>query len=226
MYDVVQRWAISYKGPNLNDILSSDSVRKGKNHVGGKDDHGHGGMSSMNRFAGSASHSKVSGAPWEKLYNLKNATGSSREGPDYIPGAFPGTDTAFDPTGPPAGPQTNYAGSQEQPPYQREPYAQPSYSASSYQQGPGYGTGPPPDPSWNTQGYIAPDELYPPPEHQSAYPSQSNYPAQIQQGYEYGAAPQPPHGFSYDQNAPSPRPPHQQQGYYNSPPQPPGPGYC
>ena len=235
MYDVVQRWASSYQGPNLNDILGSDSVRKGKNHIGGDEEHGHGGIGSSNLFAGSGSHSKVSGAPWEKLYKLKNTTGIGRDdvgGPGDIPGAFPGTDTVFDSTRPPTGPQASYTGSQEQPPYRQEPYS--SYPANS-QQGPGYGAGPAPStPSWN-QGYVAPDDLYPPPsqqggayppQHQGAYPPQGGYPSQPQQGYEYGAASPQPQGYGYDQNAPSSQPPHhQQQGYYNSPSQPPGPRY-
>lgn len=244
MYDVVQRWAGSYQGPNLNDILGSDSVRKGKNHIGGDQEHSHGGLG----FSGSSSHSKVSGAPWEKLYKLKNATGIGRDdvgGSGDIPGAFPGTDTAFDSTRPPTGPQGGYMGSQEQPSYQQEPYS--SYPANS-QQGSSYGAGPAPSaPSWDQGGYVSPDELYPPPSQQGggayppqqqggAYPPQSNYPQQQQQqqGYDYGSATPPPQhqGYGYDQNAPSPQPPHQQQqqqGYYNNnnPPQQqsPGPGY-
>jgi uncharacterized membrane protein YgcG len=42
MFHVVEKWAQNYRGQNLNDILSSDSVRAGKNHLG-ENDHSHGG---------------------------------------------------------------------------------------------------------------------------------------------------------------------------------------
>jgi hypothetical protein len=41
MYEVVRKWAHGYRGKDLNDILSSESVRAGKNHSG-EHDHSHG----------------------------------------------------------------------------------------------------------------------------------------------------------------------------------------
>lgn len=41
MFSVVEKWAREYRGPNLDDILSSESVRTGKNHKG-SNDHSHG----------------------------------------------------------------------------------------------------------------------------------------------------------------------------------------
>jgi hypothetical protein len=42
MFAVVEKWARNYRGQNLDDILSSTSVREGKNHLG-TNDHSHGG---------------------------------------------------------------------------------------------------------------------------------------------------------------------------------------
>lgn len=42
MYEVVKKWAHGYRGKDLNHILSSESVRAGKNHSG-ENDHSHGG---------------------------------------------------------------------------------------------------------------------------------------------------------------------------------------
>ena len=43
MFAVVEKWAHNYRGQDLNHILSSESVRAGKNHSGGNDhSHGHG----------------------------------------------------------------------------------------------------------------------------------------------------------------------------------------
>lgn len=57
MFSVVEKWAHGYRGRNLNEILSSDSVRAGKNHSGGND-HSHGsghGAAGVSSF-GSHSH--------------------------------------------------------------------------------------------------------------------------------------------------------------------------
>lgn len=57
MFAVVEKWAHSYRGQDLNHILSSDSVRAGKNHSGGND-HSHGsghGAAGVSSF-GSHSH--------------------------------------------------------------------------------------------------------------------------------------------------------------------------
>lgn len=135
MFEVVKRWAHSSPigGADLDHILSSESVRQGKNHTGGDQEHSHGGGFSSG-FMGSGTHSKVSGAPWEKLYKMGNATGVGRDGPDGavgdIPAVYPGTATAFDDTRPPTGPAAEYIpGSFEPaPPYQQNTYGyQPSH---------------------------------------------------------------------------------------------------
>lgn len=129
MFEVVKRWAHSSPngGVELDHILSSESVRQGKNHIGGDQEHSHGsGFSSG--FVGSGTHSKVSGAPWEKLFKMGNATGVGRDGLDGavgdIPTVYPGTATAFDNTRPPTGPAAGYTPgpSEPGPPYQQNIY--------------------------------------------------------------------------------------------------------
>ncbi|KAL9117543.1 MAG: hypothetical protein Q9187_005921, partial [Circinaria calcarea] len=79
MFSVVERWAHAQpnRGADLNNILGSEGVRKGKNHTGGTDQeaqghgsHNHGSLPPMGNIFGSGSHSKVSGAPWDKLMKL------------------------------------------------------------------------------------------------------------------------------------------------------------
>lgn len=59
MFEVVKKWAHNYRGKDLNDLLSSESVRAGKNHSG-DNDHTHGahahGAAGMQGWGGS-SHS-------------------------------------------------------------------------------------------------------------------------------------------------------------------------
>ena len=180
MFSVVERWAHSWRGPNLNDILSSESVKAGKNHVGSDSDggggggggqHNHGGLPNFGAFlpgsgATGSSHSKV---PWEKF----NLGGSSREAPPSSD-AFPGTHTGYDSTRPPTGPAAPYDyGQQSLSSYSGEPYLQQQQM---------YGQGPPQQqPEWQQQG----------PEQYGGYIP----PQQQQQGYGYGAPPPPPPNY-------------------------------
>lgn len=223
MFDVVKRWAHSRPngGADLDHILSSESVRQGKNHIGGDQEHSHGsGLGSS--FVGSGTHSKVSGAPWEKLYKMRNATGVGRDNVDGavgdIPGAYPGTATAYDNTRPPTGPAAGYTPGPSEPAlYQQNTYGRQSPYPPSQEFG--Y-SAPPSAPSW--------DQTYPPPPTFDTYRPQDPYAAPgayppPQQGYDYQNTPQP---YGYDPNAPPPsQPPH--GGYYEGQPQhpPPGPGY-
>ncbi|KAL8745855.1 MAG: hypothetical protein Q9190_002054 [Brigantiaea leucoxantha] len=202
MYDVVQRWAHSPHPFDINSILGSNSVKAGKNHIGSdsapEQGHSHGGGSSGlpligNIFGsgGTNSHSKVSGAPWEKLtssFRDMPSEPSSNTGatPHQMAGAFPGTEMAYHNSRPPTEQYET-----QQPPYQQQqedPYAQPyppqqpGYGSQQQQQNwqQGYQQGPPP----------------PPPQHQDSY-SQGGYP--------------PQQGYGYDPNAPPP--PQQQQGH-------------
>lgn len=222
MFDVVKRWAHSRPngGADLDHILSSESVRQGKNHIGGDQEHSHGGGLGSS-FVGSGTHSKVSGAPWEKLYKMRNATGVGRDGLDGavgdIPVVYPGTATAFDNTRPPTGPAAGYTpGPSEPAPYEPNTYGRQSPYPPS--QEPGYNA-PPSAPSWG-QTYAAPPDFdaYRP---QDPYSVPGAYPPP-QQAYDYQNTPQP---YGYDPNAPPSQPPH--GGYYEGQPQhpPPGPGY-
>lgn len=180
MFDTVQRWAHSRPSnlPNLDDILSSESVRAGKNHIGlesSSQPHSMPSLPGMSSVFGAAgSHPNLSNAPWEKF---GKATGLSREvggDAETVTSAFPGTNTAFDNT--PTGPAAAYEqGAPQQ--YQHDPYAQ--------SQGPvPYGT-------------------TPPMQQQGAYGQPSAYQGAPQAGFQpqaYGG--QPPYG--YDPNAPPP----------------------
>ncbi|MCJ1271410.1 hypothetical protein MMC22_011310 [Lobaria immixta] len=222
MFDVVQRWAHSRPngGVDLDHILSSESVRQGKNHIGGDQEHKHGGGLGSS-FVGSGTHSKVSGAPWEKLYKMRNATGVGRDGLDGgvgdLPAAYPGTGTAFDNTRPPTGPAAAYTpGPSEPAPYQGNAYGRQSPYPPSQE----FGYSAPPSASSWDQHYAPPppafDAYWPP---QDPYSAPGAYPPP-QQGYDYANTPQP---YGYDVNAPPPsQPPH--GGYYAGQPQHPLPG--
>jgi len=191
MFDTVQRWAHSRPSnlPNLDDILSSESVRAGKNHIGldsSSQPHSHG--SGMPSLPGMSSVFG-SNAPWEKF---GKATGLSREAggdAETMTSAFPGTNTAFDNTRTPTGPAVAYEqGAPQQ--YQHDPYAQsqgpvPYGSAPPMQQG-GYGQPPayqgPPQGGFAPQGYGG----------QSPYGYDPNAPPPPGQGY--GGAPPPSQG--------------------------------
>ena len=218
MYEVVQRWeqAQRSRGIHVDQILNSESVRAGKNHIGGDKNHSHG-SGGISNFMGSGTHSKVSGAPWEKLSKLRNATGVGRDDIGSNVGENP---TAYGYNAlRPAGLQPEYRGPSPEPIYTPlSPYQRGSYDGQSSYPPKEAGYVPPQAiPSWNPlysapnayapqqsdQGSQYPDS-YPP----GAYPPPQQQPQQ--QGYGYGA-PQP---YPYDPSAPPPR---QQQ--------PPGSGY-
>lgn len=212
MYDTVQRWARSRAPnlPDLNTILSSDSVRAGKNHIGLDTDaphsHGAGGLPGMSNIFGSGSHSKLSNAPWEKLGKFRDATGLRRDGIDdteNIPVAFPGMNTAYDETRPPTGPATAYEQGGAMQGYQQEPFAHSQGPVPYQQPGPGSYAQPP---EWQQRGQFPPQGGYPPQQPYGGQPS--GY------GFDPHGPPQGGQGYS------GPPPPPRQGGY---PPQ--GPGY-
>lgn len=227
MYDVVQRWTRTHQGMHIDEILSSDSVRRGKNHTGPDQAHSHGGGS---KYKGSGSHSKVSGAPWERLYQLKNSTGTGRDMLDEtapqenMPGAYPSPPSTYGnvQASGAAPPDFGHAHPDQKYPYSGDPsFSQPPYSSTTPQHHPGgadssAGSWNPPDqpshPGQYSQGasYSAQHSDYS--SHQSSYaPSQGDYatPPQHQPGSAYGHQ-QPP----YDDDDRF-RPPQHQQGYYD-----------
>lgn len=62
MFEVVKKWAHNYHGKDLNVILSSESVKEGKNHLGSNDhSHGHShGAAGIQGFSSSSHSSKPS----------------------------------------------------------------------------------------------------------------------------------------------------------------------
>ena len=190
MFSVVERWAHSRQGPNLNDILSSDSVKQGKNHIGSDADpsggqHNHGGLPSLpgNFFGGSTSHSKVTGSAWEKISSFREIPPQdTTAAAGAMAGAFPGTETSYDSTRPPTGPYDQ----QQQQIYAGDPYQHQQQGGFAPQQQ-AYGGPPPQD-----QGY-------------GGYTPQPGY-------EQYGGQQQGQYG--YDPNAPPQQQQQQQQQGY------------
>lgn len=219
MYETVKRWAHSRpnRGADLDQLLSSESVRQGKNHIGGDDEYAHGDFG-MGSFMGSGSHSKVKGSPWEKFSKPRDTGGLSRDGVSGdmgdIPGAYPPVPSPiFDDNRPPAGHEFGYGpagyepGPTEPVQYQQGIYnTQSPYPPGEHAQDSSYGALPP-APAWN-QGYQQapsfPDyqpqqSSYQPQSGYEPYPVQNSYPQQ-HQGYppQYGADPNampPQHGY-------------------------------
>lgn len=209
MYEVVRKWAHSYQGKDLNDILSSESVKAGKNHIGGNDHstgHGHG-NAGLTGFMGSSSggghnqssssHQSSSGGPGGLLGSLTSNL------PGGLGGAFgnfggSGKRDIDEPYQPSHSPQPSHWGNFQ--PYQS------SYAGEGYQPPTEYNTGV--APQWEQGQYSG---------GQGAEPSYT-MPTSYQQGYENYGGQQPlqqePHGGyggynqtnqgsygTYDQNA-------------------------
>jgi hypothetical protein len=116
MFSAVEKWVQSLpdRGRNLNDVLSSASVKEGKNHIGGNNHlsppggsgghgaggpaHSHGGgfstlpgmsgIPGMSSITGFGSHSKVSGSPFE-MFNKKRDLGEFEGASSGAPGWQP-----------------------------------------------------------------------------------------------------------------------------------------
>ena len=196
MFSTVERWSRSRPdgGNNLNVLLSSQSVKDGKNHTVPQDQqsHSHGGLPNIGKIIGGGSHSKVFGAPWEALGRFRDAPdvgpdGREIESQEDIPGAFPGTQTQFDATRPPTGPEAGYAAQPDTQLAQQNPSIRPSYT-----------------PSVHNQQYYEGSAQY-----QQSYPGVQELQCPPQGGY----MPQQPQ-YGSDPNAP---PVPGQYGYQNSP---------
>ncbi|KAL9641219.1 MAG: hypothetical protein Q9204_000207 [Flavoplaca sp. TL-2023a] len=194
MFSVTERWARSRQGPDLNSILSSESVKAGKNHIGGNSDgyggqHNHGGLPSMpSIFPGaSTSHgNKPSGG--SGLPNMSSFLPSSIGNyGSKITGAFGGmSGSSRDMPSQQDAPPYGYENSQQQqPPY---PYD----TSYSQQQQPPYGQAPEPG-MYSQYGQ--------PPEQPQQY---GGYESQQQQPYSQYGGGQPQYG--HDPNAPPPPP--------------------
>lgn len=196
MFDVVEKWSHSRHARNLDQLLSSESVKAGHNHKGGVDSHGHGHSASssggpLSMFSSSREMDPAPSVPGAAPY--ANPGTPSQQYPGYAPPpsqspyqhgpAYGGPPPPQQPAGymPQPGPPAGYG----QPPY--DPYAQ--------QQQP-----PPPGAYGAPGGYGYPPQQQPPPP---------------QQGYGYGYTPQQqpppgPGGYGYPPQQP---PPPGQGGY-------------
>lgn len=135
MFSTVERWARSRPdgGSNLNVLLSSDSVRNGRNHTVDPSQqsqtHSHGGLpSSVGNFFGSGSQSKTSDGPWQQIGKMREMT----IGPSFIDSR------------PPDDPELDSSAQPDQQTPQRYAYGQPSH-APSRAQGQPYGLNSSPD---------------------------------------------------------------------------------
>lgn len=129
MFRVVQDWAHNYHGKDLNDILSSESVKAGRNHKGGDDHAGHG-AAGLSQFSGGGhahgGHSHGAGSSYN--FNASHAPSSSSGGgllsslTSSLPG---GLGSAFSSFGKRDGPEGDFSAPAGQS-YQPSPSPQPS----------------------------------------------------------------------------------------------------
>lgn len=126
MFDVMQRWALSQPDPGvrLNDMLSSESVKKGKTHLLSEEKGGHGcggGFSGVGDVFGAAG-----------TYSQSSSRDGTTTTVPGIAGAYPATQTAFD------------AHSPRPPQLQQPPYGTTQEPSHGYSQAPyRYAKGPP-----------------------------------------------------------------------------------
>ncbi|MCJ1353885.1 MAG: hypothetical protein MMC33_003872 [Icmadophila ericetorum] len=222
MFSVVQNWAHSLPnhGVELNDLLSSESVKAGKNLIGDasadgntSNQHNHGGLSSMNKIFASTGF---------------KPPGETRN--DLV-AAYPGTETAYDNSSIgsaqyPAqqaygGPELGYHGHQgqfeQQPTYTQQPAygsgEQPTYGGGATSYGGGAGE----QPAYGQQTAYGQQLAYgsPPPQHSFGY---GPAPGQVESDHELALRlqaeaeiQQPPY------NSPTPQPQHYYSHGYGHP---------
>ncbi|USP74193.1 uncharacterized protein yc1106_01467 [Curvularia clavata] len=210
MFEVVKNWAHNYHGKDLNDVLSSESVKAGHNHSGSHDHssgHGHGaaGVSSFQGHShshGGGQSSKPSGGSNNLLGSLGSNlpgplggifsslggsnSGQSREGGDDMSFSPHGATGPFSPSPQPSPQWANFH------PYQSshagEAYQPPAEYSNAVPAG-GYG--------WSHGQYTG---------GQGQEPSYA-FPTNYQQGYEnYGPPPgqAPAYGQQHQQQQPPP----------------------
>ena len=224
MFGTVERWTRSRPdgGSNLNILLSSESVRHGKNLTVDASQqsqtHSHGGLPSglpggISSFFGSGSQSKTRDGPWEQIGKMRGLSeaqsGSSGDNiAAEISNAFPGTQTEHDTVQatspsprPPGSPGSGYSAPSNLP-IQHE-YG---YGVSSYPQGPDQG-----QPQYGQPYQFQYNQQLPPSGQGPPYGSYGLQPP----AYGYGNA------LSYDPNAPLPPQPYG----YGGPAPPPNPNY-
>ncbi|KAL6706801.1 hypothetical protein ACN47E_005137 [Coniothyrium glycines] len=211
MYEVVRKWAQNYNGRDLNDLLSSESVKAGKNHIIGNDHstgHGHGnaGIQSFMGSSGGGGHGHSSsggghqsgaGGPGGLLgsltSNLPGGLGNAFGGF----GGGSGKRDLDDPYQSSAPPQPSQWGNFQ--PYQS------SYGGESYQPPAEYSNTT--APAWDQGNYSGSHNAEPsytvPTSYQQGYENYGQQPLQQPPPEGYGSYEQPNQGSygSYDQSA-------------------------
>jgi len=183
MFNAVEQWVRNRPGggSNLNQVLGSESVKAGKNHIGGPAGggssghvHSHGGFSFSPSIPGFGSHSKVSGSPFA-MFTKKRELGFEDE--------------------PVGGYGESSHGDQQQGQYPEQQQSQQQSPAWQYGQQPAYG-----QPAYSPQGPSPGSEPYtytmptnyqsgydeyqpPPPQGQYGQPHSGQYPPQQQGPY-------------------------------------------
>jgi hypothetical protein len=131
MFEVVKKWAHSYRGKDLNDLLSSESVKAGRNQMDANDHssgHGHGApniMSFQGSHGGGHSHS---GYPGQQQSSGSSDFFSSLT--SKLPGPLGSAFSSFGGSGRTRGMEDDYAASSSSAPYQPSPSPQPSQWAN------------------------------------------------------------------------------------------------
>jgi hypothetical protein len=156
MFSAVEEWAQKRGGSNLNNLLSSESVKAGKNHIvnEGKplidtskitsniQGHINSHIPSVPGIPGFGSHSKLTDSPLA-LFNRKRELGFEDEAPELPVGSFEAMASTFTSNYQEQGYQPDYA----QPTYGQQQFGQPSPQPGQYNYGyaggaqPGYGGG-------------------------------------------------------------------------------------
>lgn len=212
MFSSVERWARSRPdgGQNLNTLLSSDSVRHGKNLtiVETKPHFQNSFPGQLGNLLGTGSHAKTAGSPWERLTKSREIGSEDEDVVTNAPATSPSMQTEYNNSRTSGGPDVGHA-TQSSPQPLQDPYAAFSHPSAGPPPPTGYyGQQSPMQQQWQ-QGYAGQAPPGPPYGYTSEQPP-------FQYGY---GAPPPPGSYGFDPNVPQP-----QQGYgYQGPP--PGPYY-
>ncbi|KAF1915213.1 heterokaryon incompatibility protein Het-C-domain-containing protein [Ampelomyces quisqualis] len=224
MYEVVKKWAHGYRGKDLNHILSSESVRAGKNHSG-EHDHSHGahahGAAGMQGFGGHSSGGHSSNSHGHQQPSSSSGGGLLGSLTSNLPGGLGSAFNNLNLGG--SSSRTREAGDLDAPPSSHAPYQAPPSPQPSQ-----WGSFQPYQSSYAGEAYQAPAEFsnvapaggygWGQGQYSGGQGTEPSYtvPTAYQQGYEnYGSGPggyeqpppqqhQPPSGgYDYDQNASS-----------------------
>lgn len=175
MFRTVQSWASEHpRRHELDRLLSSESVKQGKNHIlnqktkGGVSGHAHDAWNTVTQLG----HGKVSGSLWEQV---KTRDLNSMEGRDGNPAVNYTSNSPAPPSrySPPAQGGYGYGESAS--------YVSQSHTESSHSQSSGYHQGYQSQPHYSQHEYGS---------HQPQYQQQ-----QYHQQQQYGGGGQPPHGY-------------------------------